>query len=78
MPTVLRVGPHRFFFFSNEGLEPPHIHVQNGSKLAKYWLDPVRLASRTAFKPHEIRTIEKLVRENRSLFHQAWDAYFGG
>ncbi|MBW6456390.1 MAG: DUF4160 domain-containing protein [Trueperaceae bacterium] len=27
-PTVLRDGPYRFFFFSNERGEPPHIHVQ--------------------------------------------------
>ncbi|WP_422447088.1 DUF4160 domain-containing protein [Thermoanaerobacterium sp. DL9XJH110] len=27
MPTVLKEGKYRFFFFSNEGTEPPHIHV---------------------------------------------------
>ena len=27
MPSVLRVSGFRFFFFSNEGNEPPHIHV---------------------------------------------------
>jgi hypothetical protein len=29
MPTVLRIGPYRFFFYSNEGHEPPHIHVES-------------------------------------------------
>jgi hypothetical protein len=28
MPTVLRVGPYRFFFFSGDRDEPPHIHVE--------------------------------------------------
>ncbi|MGH8245034.1 MAG: DUF4160 domain-containing protein [Gammaproteobacteria bacterium] len=28
MPTVLRSGPHRFFFFSREGHEPPHVHIE--------------------------------------------------
>ncbi len=28
MPTVLRIGRFRFFFFSNEGQEPSHIHVK--------------------------------------------------
>lgn len=78
MPTVLRIGPYRFFFFSNEGREPRHIHVQHGSKLAKYWLDQVALASQTGFKPHELRTIEKHVRAHRTHFEEAWDAYFGG
>ncbi len=77
MPTVLRIGPYRFFFFSNEGSEPAHIHVQAGSKLAKFWLEPVRLASKAGFKAHEIRTIEKHVRENSALLRQAWDVYFG-
>src|SRR3989442_1801226 len=27
MPTLLRVEGFRFFFFSNEGQEPPHVHV---------------------------------------------------
>jgi hypothetical protein len=35
VPKVARSGPYRFFFFSNEGLEPRHIHVQKGDALAK-------------------------------------------
>lgn len=27
MPTVLRWKGYRFYFFSNEGSEPPHIHI---------------------------------------------------
>jgi hypothetical protein len=45
MPTILRVGRYRFFFFSNEGREPAHIHVKAGSDEAKFWLDPVQLAA---------------------------------
>ena len=41
MPTVDRIGPYRFFFFANEGNEPPHVHVQRGRALAKFWLQPV-------------------------------------
>ena len=29
MPTVLRIDGHRFFFYSLEGQEPPHIHVEH-------------------------------------------------
>ena len=43
MPTVLRLGPFRFFFFSNEGTEPPHVHVERGDGHGKFWLDPVAL-----------------------------------
>lgn len=45
MPTVLRVGRYRFFFFSNEGSEPTHIHVKADADEAKFWLDPIRLAA---------------------------------
>jgi hypothetical protein len=37
MPTVLRWGPYRAFFYLNEGDEPAHVHVRAGSK-AKFWL----------------------------------------
>ena len=43
MPTVLRVGPSRFFFFAADRDEPHHVHVEREDKIAKYWLDPVRL-----------------------------------
>ena len=44
MPTVLRVAGFRFFFYSLEGSEPPHIHVEHGDNVAKFWLSPVDLA----------------------------------
>ena len=49
MPTVLRVGRYRFLFFSNEGQEPPHIHVKAESKQAKFWLDSIELAANYGF-----------------------------
>lgn len=44
MPTVLRAAGFRFFFYSMEGDEPPHIHVEQGDSVAKFWIDPVNLA----------------------------------
>lgn len=43
MPTVLRVGPYRFFFYAGDGDEPPHIRVERDDCEAKVWLDPIRL-----------------------------------
>src|SRR5690625_1807086 len=47
VPTIFRHGPYRFFFYSNDGepLEPPHIHVVAGRKIARFWLEPVKLSS---------------------------------
>ena len=76
MPTVARIGPYRFFFFSNEGNEPPHIHVQRDAKLAKFWLQPVRPAMNSGFSSSERRKIERLVVEHRDEFLSAWQDYF--
>jgi len=54
MPTVIRVGRFRFFFYSNDRAEPPHIHVEAGNAVAKFWLYPVRLAGSRGMAPHEL------------------------
>ncbi|MEQ3638949.1 MAG: DUF4160 domain-containing protein [Alteromonas sp.] len=43
---------------------------------AKFWLRPVALASSTRFAPKELRTLGKLVVENRDAFLEAWNGYF--
>jgi hypothetical protein len=78
MPTVPRLAGHRFFFYSLEGNEPPHIHVERGDNVAKYWLDPVRLASSNGFRSGEMNRLRLLVIEHRARFMEAWNAHFGG
>lgn len=76
MPVVTRIGSYRFFFYSNENDEPPHVHVQRERKLAKFWLRQVALDTSRGFAAHELREIERLVVENRTLFLEAWDEFF--
>lgn len=76
MPTILRIGPFRFFFYSNEKGEPAHIHIQRDNSLAKFWLNPIALASSTRFSPKELRKLESLVEENKQTFMEAWNEYF--
>jgi len=76
MPTVLRIGEFRFFFFSNEGREPPHIHVEAGDGYAKFRLQPATLAFSVGLSPTSLRTLRKLVAENESRLLEAWDGYF--
>ena len=66
MPTVLRIGPYRFHFYSNEGNEPPHIHIRFEGNECKYWLEPIALAKNRGIKAHELNEIEKLVFENQT------------
>jgi hypothetical protein len=76
MPTVLRVGPYRFFFYSADRDEPRHVHTERESNRAKFWLDPVRLAESGGFGRAEIRRLEALVRDNVEQLRRAWDEYF--
>jgi hypothetical protein len=77
MPTVLRSGPYRFYFYSHEPNEPPHIHIDRGEMSAKFWLDPVQLARNFGFRAHELRTIQSLVIEHGKEFLEAWNEFFG-
>ena len=65
MPTILRVGPYRYFFYSNEGMESPHIHVEAAGNSAKFWLQPVALAATHGFPTTTIREIERIFLEHR-------------
>ena len=76
MPTVARIGGHRFFFFSNEGNEPPHIHVESGDKYAKFWLEPISLAKSVGYNASELTRLRKLVTEQCERFKEQWDEYF--
>ena len=75
MPTVLRVGGYRFFFFSREGREPPHIHVEQAERYAKFWLSPVSLANTRGFRSNELSELFGLVLEHRTLFEENWNEH---
>ena len=78
MPTVLRTGPYRFYFYSSDRAEPPHVHVARDASVAKFWLDPVRLAWSRGFSATELRAIEAIVAENVQQLLEAWNAFFAG
>jgi hypothetical protein len=77
MPTILRIAGFRFFFFSNESGEPPHIHVERAEGYAKYWLQPeVRLAWSLRFRQRDRTRIQQWVKQHQTLFLEKWDGYF--
>ncbi len=76
MPTVLREGPYRLFFYSNEGNEPPHVHVEYDNSTAKFWLDPVDLARNRGFASHRLTEVQSLVQEHRNHLLEAWHEHF--
>jgi hypothetical protein len=72
MPTVLREGPYRFFFFSREPNEPPHIHVERDDSYAKFWVNPVSLARNRGFKSHELTELRTIIEANAQMFEERW------
>ena len=73
MPTVLRVGPYRFYFYSHDLIhEPPHIHIDRDELSVKFWLSPVALARNLGFSAGELRKIERLVAAHQSELLERW------
>ena len=76
MPTILRIGAHRFFFYANENGEPHHIHVQRDRMLAKFWLKPVSLAGSTGFSAQDLNKLLGMVEDNSHTLVEAWNEFF--
>lgn len=77
MPTVPREGPYRFYFYSHEPGEPPHVHVDRDDRSAKFWLQPVGLARNFGFPAHEIRSIRHTIESRHPALPDAWNGHFG-
>jgi len=76
MPTILRTGPYRIYFYSHEPNEPPHVHVDRDALSAKFWLNPASLARNLGFSAKELRRIEEIVSEYQGEFLEKWNGYF--
>jgi len=77
MPTVLRSGPFRLFFYAGDGKEPPHIHIERDNKTAKYWLLPVLLHQNNGFSTSELGQILAIIKINQQTLLEGWHDFFG-
>ena len=77
MPAILRIGAYRFYFYSHEPNEPPHIHIDRDNLTAKFWLQPVSLAQNIGFPAKELRKLQSMTIENQTQLFEAWYEYFG-
>lgn len=77
MPTILRVGPYRFFFYAGDRDEPTHVHVERDDRIAKFWLDPVRLHKSGGFNRPEIARMREIIATHHTDLVEAWHDYFG-
>ncbi|HVT26463.1 MAG TPA: DUF4160 domain-containing protein [Lacipirellulaceae bacterium] len=75
MPTILRVGPYRFHFYSDERNELPHIHVRTSDGECKFWLDPITLAKNRGLAAHVVKAIERLVYEHQEFLKEKYNEH---
>jgi hypothetical protein len=77
MPTVFRERGFKFFFYSNEGSPPLHIHVEKDNVEAKFWLNPiVRVAYNDGYDARVLRELQGMVEANQNRILRAWNEYF--
>ncbi|MBI4373042.1 MAG: DUF4160 domain-containing protein [Candidatus Omnitrophica bacterium] len=76
MPTLFILNGFRFFFFSNEGSEPIHVHTEKGEKYAKFWLRPIRLARNYKFSSMELKRIRDMIEHRENEIEEKWNEYF--
>lgn len=76
MPTLLRWNGHRFFFYSADGGEPPHVHVVKDGREAKIWLNDLAVAANFGYSTRELGEIVRKAREERAVFIEAWNDHF--
>ena len=80
MPTAFYDSGFRFFFYSSDGLEPRHVHVEKGvgGETGKWWLEPtVRLARPTKLGTRDQNAVRKIILARRRELIDAWNTHFG-
>jgi hypothetical protein len=82
MPKVFSDAGLDYFFYSNEGREPMHIHVRSGDPArpageAKFWLNPIREAYCDGFTAKQAKHIRKVVEDRQEEIRRAWREHFG-
>jgi hypothetical protein len=70
----------KFRFFSNEGNEPPHVHVFRGNDRypkVKYWLTPEpKMYYSIGFTAQEQRVTQEIIQRNHKVLIVKWKQHF--
>lgn len=77
MPEIFRKFGFVFFFYTNEGQEPMHVHVRKAGGFAKFWIEPVELEFAQGLKTQDLNKAEELIQENLELIKRRWHEVFG-
>jgi hypothetical protein len=74
MPTVFSEGGFRFFFYSKDIGERPHVHARNGDGEVKIWLDSFEAKRiRGAMKGEDVAGAVTIARRRRDEIVGKWE-----
>ena len=74
MPTLLKSGGFKFFFYANEH-EPKHVHVMHADGFAKVELGNLKVVQ-NYLKPKDLKMALRVIGENSIAFERIWDEWF--
>lgn len=81
--SLLDFMGYAFYFWSNEGNEPIHIHVSKGKQSensTKFWIkrDSIEMVNNNSNIPkNDLKKIQKYICANRDTIIARWYQYFG-
>lgn len=76
VPTIMSVDGYRFYFYSHEPGEPPHVHVDAAGSTMKVWLEDLGVAKSRGFRSKVRSAILAHVEEHRAKMLEAWHEHF--
>ncbi|OGQ54322.1 MAG: hypothetical protein A3J24_03140 [Deltaproteobacteria bacterium RIFCSPLOWO2_02_FULL_53_8] len=76
MPTILIDGSYRFFFYSNEGFEPRHVHVKGNGGEAKLWIPSCRVSWSYNLNAAQLKQILNITKNRMVYIEEKWDEHF--
>jgi uncharacterized protein DUF4160 len=75
-PTIHDEDGFRFWFWSVDRTEPPHVHVGKGGARGKWWLNPIRERENGGFNPSQQRRIRNILVEQHDRMLERWNETF--
>jgi hypothetical protein len=76
VPTVLVESGFRIFFYSDEGFEPPHVHIEYQGAVSKFWVNPVQFAGTMGMRASQIKKASNLIEKHEKLILEKWNEFF--
>ncbi|MCX7002101.1 MAG: DUF4160 domain-containing protein [bacterium] len=77
MPEIFRTAGFVFFFYTNEGHEPLHVHVRHAGGHAKFWMEPIALDYSEGMKTNEVSRAKQLLLANQRMILEKWHEIHG-